>query len=209
MHNRTRRIGMASAALVLCAVLVTVLAGASGGWRPTGPLLMGGVDGEPGAPYTLALDAPARPPSASERAWLDAGVVPGTTPQQRDMAERALRDLRLLTRPDGSVTASWHSFWSNIWPRDGSWVAAAYTATGHPDQALAVLRRLAHLQRPDGTWEARYTVDGVAPDDRAAQQDGNGWVPWAVWFWYVAQDPAAPATQAGLAALWPAVRAAA
>jgi GH15 family glucan-1,4-alpha-glucosidase len=70
-----------------------------------------------------------------------------------------------------------------------------------------VLRRLVALQRPDGTWEARYRLDGRPVDDgRAAQLDGNGWVPWAVWFWYAHQDPNDPATKAGLDALWPAVR---
>ncbi|MFI6588141.1 hypothetical protein [Embleya sp. NPDC050493] len=209
MHGRARRIGISTAILLLCTLLVSTLTSATKGPRPTGPLLMGGVAGEPGALQIVPTDAPARPPTAAERAWLDAGHVPGDTAARRDMAERALRDLRLLTRPDGAVTASWHSFWSNVWPRDGSWVAAAYTATGHPDDALLVLRHLAGLQRADGTWEARYTVEGIAPDRRPAQQDGGGWMPWAVWFWYVAQDPNAPATRAGLAELWPAVRAAA
>ena len=209
MHGRLRRTSISAVVALLCVVLVATLTGASDGWRPTGPLLMGGLDGEPGAVHTVPTDVPAREPTTAERAWLDAGSIPGDTPQHRDMAERALLDLRLLTRPDGAVTASWHSFWSNIWPRDGSWVAAAYTATGHHTEALAVLRRLAELQRPDGTWEARYTVDGVAPDGRAAQQDAAGWVSWAVWFWYVVQDPADPAVRAGLAELWPAVRAAA
>jgi len=209
MRGRARWAAGTTTAVILAMVLVSAFITADTPPAGTRPLVSGGVIRDAGGLRTLPPEAVADPPSAQERAWLDAGLVPGNDPDHRAMAERALLDLRLLTGADGSVAASWVGIWKNMWPRDGSWVAAAFTETGHPDEALAVLRRLAELQRPNGTWEARYGLDGLVPDGRAAQQDAAGWVPWAIWLWYVRQDADAATTAAALDTLWPTVRAAA
>lgn len=209
MRDRARWAIAATTAVILAMVLMSALVTGDAGPAKTRPLVAGGVTRDAGGLRMLPPDAVAQAPTAEERAWLDTGSVPGSTPEHRAMAERALLDLRLLTDADGSVAASWFEGWKNMWPRDGSWVAAAFTETGHPAEALAVLRRLADLQRPDGTWDARYGLDGLVPDDREAQQDAAGWVPWATWLWYVRQDPGAATTRAALDTLWPTVSAAA
>ncbi|MER5727160.1 hypothetical protein ABT084_02190 [Streptomyces sp. NPDC002138] len=142
------------------------------------------------------------------RAWLAAGKVPGTTPERRAVSRRALLSMRALLRPNGAFAAAWSPAWENSWPRDGSFAAAAFAATGHDAEAYLMLRHDQATQRPDGTWEARTTLDGAGPPDaRPWQLDGNGWVPWATWQWY----RAAPAKDraARLAALYPMVRKAA
>ena len=67
------------------------------------------------------------------------------------------------------------------------------------------------MQRPDGTWDARYLLDGsgAVNDGRPAELDAVGWVPWAVWSWFAAQRPGSGPAWAHLAALWPMVKAAA
>ncbi|MGW1993260.1 hypothetical protein [Embleya sp. NPDC001921] len=205
--GRARSIGVAVVGLLVAIGIVVTVGGAAPPPPTTRPLLLGGVIPGPEGPIALPTDAPPAPPTDAERAWLAQGTVPGDTPRFRAMAERALLDMRVLTQSDGSVAAAWFGIWKYVWPRDAAWVAAAFTVTGHDREALAVLRRLAALQRADGTWEARYRLDGgPVGDKRAAQLDGNGWVPWAVWFWYVHQDPRAPGTAAALAELWPTVR---
>jgi glucoamylase len=161
-------------------------------------------DARPGGAETAGADA-----SAAERHWLAAGTVPGGTPAQRGLARRALTDLRLLTRPDGAMAAAWYGRWKYAWPRDSSWAAAAFAATGHFAEALRILRFLARVQEPDGTWAARYTLGGTpVRTGLAPELDDDGWFPWAVWVWYAEQHGARPARRA-LAGLWPAVRRAA
>jgi glucoamylase len=162
--------------------------------------------------------------TAASQRWLAAGLVPGTTPQHRAMASRALLDLRLSVRPNGAVVAGWHSDWEYAWPRDSSWVAVALARTGHGPQALQILRFLARVQGRDGIWAARYHLTGApVRDGRPAELDSTGWVPWAVWSWFTAaqqaSSPAAGSAQQDaarrerardeLAQLWPMVRAAA
>ncbi|WUI00486.1 glycoside hydrolase family 15 [Spirillospora sp. NBC_00431] len=133
----------------------------------------------------------------SDRSWLARGTVPtgGAAPLNatgpavgqpdgyRDMAARALLDLRLLTRTNGASLASWYSKWRYSWPRDSAFAAAAFTVTGHPAEARRVLRFLARAQHDDGMWAARYNPDGTAvADGRAPQLDSVGWVLWATWF---------------------------
>ncbi|HSA52288.1 MAG TPA: hypothetical protein VLH10_19545, partial [Yinghuangia sp.] len=201
------------AAVAFCLCFAAALRDPSQHRPGTRPLLLGGIAPAPAAPggvVGLPTDAGPRVLAEDEEAWLAAGRVPGTTAAERDMARQALADLRLLTSAEGDVAAAWHGIWKYVWPRDAAWAAAAYTATGHGDDAARVLRRLAALQDPEGTWEARYRLDGAPVDDgRAAQLDSNGWVPWAVWFWYAHQRPDDPAVRDHLAALWPAVRKAA
>ncbi|HKA69307.1 MAG TPA: glycoside hydrolase family 15 [Actinomycetes bacterium] len=150
----------------------------------------------------------AAPTVVESRTWLATGSIPGRTPLQRGLAERALLDLRALTAPGGGVVASWHSMWDYVWPRDASWAAAAYCLTGHYDEGLAALRFLARVQRPDGRWEARYRPDGTpVKDGRRVQLDANGWYPWAAWL-CLRSTPAGPAgsrPRAEIAALWPTV----
>ena len=145
---------------------------------------------------------------ARHRAWLAEGTVPGAGPHDREVAERALLDLRALTLEDGAVAAAWRSYWRYVWPRDASFVAVAYAVTGHSRDAFRVLRRLGELQESDGTWQARYTFDGDVPDDRGTQLDANGWFLWATWTWYETVR-GRPGADRDLASLWPTVRAAA
>jgi glucoamylase len=142
---------------------------------------------------------------AASRRWLDDGAVPGDSTAERDVATRALLDLRLSVLPDGAVVAGYHTGWDYTWPRDSSWVAAALAGTGHGGQALSILEFLQRMQSPDGTWAARYHPDGSGPveDGRPAELDAVGWVPWAVWSW-AAHEPAGQA-RAGLDRLWPMV----
>ncbi|MFC4053932.1 glycoside hydrolase family 15 protein [Actinomadura syzygii] len=130
----------------------------------------------------------------SDSAWLASGGVPtggpgpatGADRGYRDMAARALLDLRLLTRPNGASLASWYAQWRYCWPRDSAFAVAAFTVTGHPAEARRVLRFLARAQNRSGMWAARYNPDGTAvADGRAPQLDSLGWVLWATWFFSV------------------------
>jgi len=171
-----------------------------------------GPGGGMGASGSAALRSHVHRLVRAQRDWLAAGDVPGRSAADRDLAARALLDLHLLTRPNGATVAAWHPHWRYVWPRDASWVAAAFAATGHRADAWAVLRFLARVQRADGTWDARYRMDGSGPvdDGRAWQLDANGWVPWAVWFWWQSQPrPASPAALRQLRELLPMVAAAA
>lgn len=141
----------------------------------------------------------------ADRAWLAAGAVPGATAAQRAAAARSLLDLRLLLRPGGAVVAAQTPYWAYVWPRDASFVAAAFAVTGYGREAAEVLGFLGRTQRPDGTWPARSRPDGTpVADSRQAQLDATGWVPWAAWFASDGGRDLAAARQ-----LWPMVRAAA
>ncbi|MCP9950718.1 glycoside hydrolase family 15 protein [Actinomadura madurae] len=142
----------------------------------------------------------------SDSAWLAQGTIPGGPDgSHRDMAARALLDLRLLTRPNGASLASWYSKWRYCWPRDSAFTVAAFTVTGHTSEARRVLRFLARAQNENGMWAARYNADGTAvADGRAPQLDSLGWVLWAAWFYRVQSRDAGE-----LPALWPMVRRAA
>lgn len=119
----------------------------------------------------------------AQREWLASGTVPGADTEFAAMAERAILDLGVLTAPNGSVLASPVTAWKYVWPRDASFVVAAFAVTGHARDAKDVLGFLAEVAPDDGRWEARYLSDasGEAPDNRRPQFDGAGWVPWAVW----------------------------
>lgn len=143
----------------------------------------------------------------SDNAWLSKGTIPtgGKGQTYRDMAARALLDLRLLTRPNGASLASWYTKWRYCWPRDSAFTVAAFTVAGHPSEARRVLRFLARAQNDNGMWAARYNADGTAvADGRAPQLDSLGWVLWAAWFYRVETGSAD-----GLPDLWPMVRRAA
>ncbi|WP_119728517.1 glycoside hydrolase family 15 protein [Thermomonospora amylolytica] len=138
-----------------------------------------------------AITVPADDPRVADsvrgdRAWLARGRVPGGDTVYRDMAVRALLDLRLLTRPNGATTASWYRQWNYVWPRDAAFAAAAFTVSGHPEEARRVLRFLARVQTGSGQWAARYEPDGSpVTDGREPQLDSLGWVLWASWFFRV------------------------
>jgi glucoamylase len=158
----------------------------------------------PGArePVTVpATDAGAHAAAAADRAWLRAGDIPGADARRRDAAARSLLFLRGLIRPGGGVVAAPQPRWAYVWPRDASFAAAAFAATGHRDEAAGVLAFLAREQRPDGTWPARSQPGGgEVGDGRPAQLDATGWVPWAAW---VASRGGADRTLA--ATTWPMV----
>ncbi|MDO8149177.1 hypothetical protein Q6350_12125 [Isoptericola sp. b515] len=162
------------------------------------------------SPVTVAAgDADAMAQIEESRAWLASGTIPGSTAEERATAERALLSMRALTRPNGAVAAAWHSAWKYSWPRDSSFVAAAFAATGHIEESLRINTFNASTQRADGTWEARTTLDGAGPpDDREWQLDGNGFVPWSIWQWYRAADESST-RDAQLANLYPTVQKAA
>ncbi|MDE9366567.1 glycoside hydrolase family 15 [Luteipulveratus sp. YIM 133132] len=99
-----------------------------------------------------------------------------------DLARSALLDLHVLTSgvTGGATVAGWSPRWRYVWPRDASATASALAVAGHPSEAVATLGYLQRVQRADGWFEARY-LPGTdeAPDDRARQLDGSGWVVWA------------------------------
>ncbi|MFC5747111.1 glycoside hydrolase family 15 protein [Actinomadura rugatobispora] len=146
----------------------------------------------------------------ADTVWLTGGAVPDggkATPAAsrevyREMAERALLDLRLLTRPNGASQASWYGAWRYSWPRDSAFTAAAFVMTGHLPEARRILRFLAGVQDGNGQWAARYHADGTAvTDGREPQLDSLGWVLWASWL-FRAQ---APEAAGDLPELWPMV----
>ncbi len=116
----------------------------------------------------------------AEALWLVDGTVPAAGARTR-VAAQALQDLHALTRPNGAVAAGPDAPWAYAWPRDSAFVAVAYAETGHVADAGRVLGFLAHVQRADGGFEARYRLDGSGPpDDRPRQSDGAGWVLWSL-----------------------------
>jgi len=157
---------------------------------------------------TLAPDDPdAAAAAAASRAWLAAGTVPGGDAVEHDISARALLNLRLLTRPNGAALAGVHPRWHSVWPRDASFVAVAFAATGHHDLSYKVLSFLAGAQKADGTWEARYDAAGnPVLDGRSRQLDAVGWFPWAAWYWYVTAERS---DREHAEVLWPATRSAA
>jgi glucoamylase len=164
----------------------------------------------PGATKAVTVppdDPGAASAAAASRAWLAAGTVPGDDAVERRVSERALLNLRLLTRPNGAALAGLHPRWRSVWPRDASFAAVAFAATGHHEESNEVLSFLADAQESDGTWEARYDAAGSPVlDGRSPQLDAVGWFPWATWYWFVTADQR---ERQRAESLWPAARAAA
>jgi glucoamylase len=149
---------------------------------------------ESGATYlpdtaVLAMDEPPAPKQAerisSDQTWLRSADRPGRGTPYADMADRALLDLHLLQQPSGAQLAANRYHWRYVWPRDASFAAVAFSATGRHDDAEAILRFLSRVAPDRGIWHARYRPSGSGepPDDRRRQLDGSGWVPWALWLW--------------------------
>ncbi len=145
---------------------------------------------------------------AASKQWLSSGSIPGGSAADRNLATRALLDLRLSVLSDGAVVAGFHQGWDYAWPRDSSFAAVALAGTGHFAASLNILRFLARMQSSDGTWQARYYPNGSGPvrDGRPAELDAVGWVPWAVWSWSATQH-ITPGSEAWaeLQQLWPMV----
>ena len=119
--------------------------------------------------------------AAASHRWLAEGEIPGAGHGYAELATTALLDLRTLTSANGAVLAGPSTNWRYVWPRDASFVAAAYTATGHPAEAISILEFLQDVQEPDGSFHARYLPDGSGvPDERGLQTDGSAWVLWAM-----------------------------
>jgi len=157
----------------------------------------------------LTVDEAAAGASAgvsSDRSWLAAGTVPGTS-DLKPMNQQALLDLSSLTAPNGAVLAGSTPAWRYVWPRDASFAAAAYSATGHGADALRVLTYLASIAPVDGHWQARYLPDGSgqAPDHRGVQSDGGGWILWATGRYVADRLAAGQSTSSDVERLWPMV----
>jgi hypothetical protein len=117
---------------------------------------------------------------AEQQGWLAAGSVPAQGTPVAGMVRDALLDLHVLTLDNGATVAGWSDNWHYVWPRDASFVAAAYARTGHTDDAVRLLMFLQSVQHSDGLFEARYRPNGIGPpDSRGIQLDGTGWVLWA------------------------------
>ncbi len=145
----------------------------------------------------------------ADRTWLQSGSIPGADTEYENMAERALLDMRALTAESGAIMAAPVTSWKHVWPRDASFAVAAYSVTGHHDEAAAVLGFLADVAPVDGRWEARYRTDGTGPpDDRPKQLDGSGWVLWALWA-FLQSEPDDEAADDVVEALGPAAAASA
>jgi glucoamylase len=151
--------------------------------------------------------------ATADRQWLVEGTVPGPT-SLLPMNRQALLDLRSLTLRNGAVLAGSTPAWRYVWPRDASFAAAAYSATGHRADALRVLTYLESIAPADGRWQARYLADGSGrtPDERGVQLDGAGWILWATGR-YIADAATGAVTEvttaADLTRLWPMVAASA
>ena len=173
----------------------------------------GGVFAAPGRiAASRSVAACAAAATAADQTWLGAGQIPGSTPAQRQLATRALLDLKLAVRPDGALLAGFTAGWEYTWPRDASFAAAALATAGHPQTALSILRFLQRVQPRDGVWAARYLPGGSGPveDGRPAELDASGWVPWAAWTWFTTASTTDPVhALAGLRQLWPMIRRAA
>ena len=161
-------------------------------------------------PTRVSVDDPgAGSAVAASREWLSSGTIPGKKESHRAAAERALLDLRLLTGEGGATLAGPTSRWRYVWPRDASFAAVAFAATGHHEEAGEIFTFLASIQEEDGGWEARYHRSGqFVSDGRTTQLDATGWFLWATWYAHVT-DPEPDRADARTAKLWPAIASAA
>jgi hypothetical protein len=100
-----------------------------------------------------------------------------------ELVGRAIADLDALTLGNGATLAGWDGPWRFVWPRDASFVAAAYCSIGRDANAGRVLDFLNGIKPSTGRWQARYADSGEPIlDGREPQLDGSGWVLWATWF---------------------------
>lgn len=168
----------------------------------------------PGTSYfvatTRAVHGRYAEPTASgvreSRAWLERSGPVLAYGGYTELVQRALLDLRLSTAANGALMASPQGPWRYVWPRDAAFAVAALSASGHHHDAERILSFLLGVCPSRGVWQARYLVDGSGrvPDDRPAQLDSSGWVPWATWVWFTT-SPHRERARTLLAKLWPIV----
>lgn len=141
-------------------------------------LLIGSRVLDPGADADPTTIDAALELAQQQRDWLASGWLPQG--EYRELVSTALLDLHVLSTGGGTLAAMNQS-WRYVWPRDASFAAVAFAATGHLDDAVEVLGFLQRVQAPDGSFEARYLPDGSGPPDgRLPQTDGTGWALWAL-----------------------------
>ncbi|MCA1847513.1 MAG: hypothetical protein LC704_00745, partial [Actinobacteria bacterium] len=89
---------------------------------------------------TVPPDDPGAAAAAAQtKRWLAEGTVPGENDVERRISERALLNLLLLTRPNGAALAAPNPRWDRVWPRDASFMAVAFAATGHHEESYRIL----------------------------------------------------------------------
>ena len=154
---------------------------------PTGTspgLLPGSRVLDPGPEAPPAERRAAHEAAERQRAWVEAGTVPGADSPHAVLAQDALLDLYTATHtPDGQVQAPQAAptgAWRYVWPRDAAFAAVALARTGHADDAVDVLSFFDDVEVTPEGYHARYRPDGsVAGDERSPQLDGAGWLLWA------------------------------
>lgn len=116
--------------------------------------------------------------------WLSSLELPTTTglasslPQ--DFFTEAALDLWVLTHELPAAVAGWPTAWRYAWPRDTAHVAVALMKVGDHSGARRQLLALNRLVGRVPHMAARYKPDGGKPDARTDQDDGWGWVLWAL-----------------------------
>lgn len=98
------------------------------------------------------------------QAWLGSSVLPpGIDERERAVVRRALVVLNQLQAGTGGVLASPSALspaYKYVWLQDAAFDARALMVTGHREQAAAILRFLAKVQKADGDWWITYFTDG-------------------------------------------------
>lgn len=141
--------------------------------QPDSPPLIAGT-------RTLSTAHGAETLTAITQAFLEKASRPAPTPALTDLDRSALLDVFTLTWALPSPIAALSPNWRYTWPRDTAHVIVALAERGFDNWALGLLEYLARVQRPDGTFEARYRPGTTsAPDARSPQFDGVGWFLWA------------------------------
>lgn len=116
--------------------------------------------------------------------WLSGLRLPTATgvgsvlPQ--DFYTEAALDLWVLTHNLPAAVAGWPSAWRYTWPRDTAHVAVALMKIGDHRGTQRQLLALSRLVGRSPSMAARYKPDGGKPDARTDQDDGWGWVLWAL-----------------------------
>ncbi|WP_134774235.1 glycoside hydrolase family 15 [Ornithinimicrobium flavum] len=170
-----------TAASIVLGLAVTSVAGWSADPAPVDPHTRVGLRGElVHYPYWDV-------PGAEDKAWIEAGTLPGAGTSYEEMSRTALWDLKNLSEnlatDAGFPPAGPAENWGYFWPRDGAFLAVALARTGHADLSVELMTRTSELYLdPMYGFDARYLLSGgrIYLDPRRAQVDGCGWVLWAI-----------------------------